>query len=61
MPEDPLINVYFPSLFLKGRTIKVSEAVTATFEERMASVGLDQNWVFYFPVYGELCVQGGHF
>nr|XP_020664833.1 complement component C8 gamma chain [Pogona vitticeps] len=37
---------------LYGRSIKVGDAVTAKFEERMASVGLDLNQVFYFPVYG---------
>ncbi|KAJ7308094.1 hypothetical protein JRQ81_008601 [Phrynocephalus forsythii] len=37
---------------LYGRTVKVSETITLKFEERMASVGLDLNLVYYFPVYG---------
>uniref|UniRef100_A0A8D2J2B9 Complement C8 gamma chain n=1 Tax=Varanus komodoensis TaxID=61221 RepID=A0A8D2J2B9_VARKO len=39
---------------LYGRAVRVSDAVMATFEQRVAAVGMNEDSIFYFPVYGEL-------
>ncbi|KAF7240996.1 Complement component C8 gamma chain [Varanus komodoensis] len=37
---------------LYGRAVRVSDAVMATFEQRVAAVGMNEDSIFYFPVYG---------
>ncbi|XP_061460037.1 complement component C8 gamma chain [Rhineura floridana] len=37
---------------LYGRTARVSDAIMAKFEQRVAGVGLNEDLTYFFPVYG---------
>ncbi|XP_033022275.1 complement component C8 gamma chain [Lacerta agilis] len=37
---------------LYGRAVRVNDAVTAKFEQRVAGIGLNEDTTYYFPVYG---------
>ncbi|XP_034986152.2 complement component C8 gamma chain isoform X3 [Zootoca vivipara] len=50
-------QTYFPTkipgrFLLKGRAIRVNDAVTAKFEQRVTGLGLNEDTTYYFPVYG---------